>query len=466
MSARGGGPRDLRQYEATILTLDEAGFGRATITVPGAGERTLAVRNALPGETVTAVVRHRRRGVWYAEAAAPSGILPAAETRGGLSVVPAPDRVTAPCSVFPRCGGCALQHQAHAVQLDDKMRRVAGLLASAVPANPAAPVQAPTWLSPVVGPRFHYRYKARLGARWVGHDLLLGFRESFGNRVVRMSECPVLAPQLNDALPELARVLSGLSVARAIPQVELAAGDVDAAFVVRHLEPLTPADERALQAFERRGLRSIYLQPAGPESLRAPVTGLAPAPLGYALPAFGLHFAFLPTDFTQVNPHVNRMLVETVVLGLGLPPEARVADLFCGIGNFSLALARRGYRVEGYEASAGAIQRARSNAQRNDLARRANFAVADLYGSAVLDLSGVRGLVLDPPRSGAGPRLLDWLAAPSLERVAYVSCNPLTFASDAVILQSAGFRLRTLRIFDMFPHTSHVETFGLFERGS
>lgn len=457
MSARGGGRQELRQHEVTIQALDDAGFGRAAINVPGAGERILAVRNALPGETVIAVVRHRRRGIWYAEAVWPDSHTPQ---------LSAPDRVAAPCPAFPRCGGCALQHQAHAAQLNDKMRRVTALLAEAGDGSilRSAAAHSSVWLPPVVGPRFHYRYKARLGARWVDDRLLLGFRESFGNRVVRMSECPVLAPQLTDALPELARLLGGLSVARAIPQIELAAGDEDAAFIVRHLEPLTASDERALQAFERPGQRAVYLQPAGPDSLRAPVTGLAPAPLGYALPAFGLHYAFLPTDFTQVNPHINRALVETAVLALGLPRGALIADLFCGIGNFSLALARFGYGVRGYEASPGAILRARANADRNDLGHFATFSVADLYGMAVPDLAGVRGLVLDPPRSGAGPRLADWLQAPSLERVAYVSCNPLTFASDAVILQSAGYRLRTLRIFDMFPHTSHVETFGLFER--
>lgn len=457
MSARGGGRQTVRQHEVTIQTLDEAGFGRATISVPGAGERTIAVRNALPGETVIAVVRHRRRGIWYAEALWPESSAPE---------VAAADRVAAPCPVFPRCGGCALQHQAHTAQLRDKMGRLAVLLAEAGLDSTRDPATGnpPAWLTPVVGPRFHYRYKARLGARWVEDRLLLGFRESFGNRVVRMSECPVLAPQLTDALPELADVLGRLSIARAIPQVELAAGDEDAAFIVRHLEPLTPLDERVLQAFERPGQRAVYLQPAGPESLRAPVTGLSPAPLGYALPAFGLHYAFLPTDFTQVNPQVNRVLVETVVLALGLPSGAAVADLFCGIGNFSLALARYGYSVHGYESSPGAILRARANAERNDLGRAARFSVVDLYGSALPDLAGVRALVLDPPRSGAGPHLSDWLQSPGLERVAYVSCNPLTFAGDAVILQSAGFRLRTLRVFDMFPHTSHVETFGLFER--
>jgi 23S rRNA (uracil1939-C5)-methyltransferase len=225
-------------------------------------------------------------------------------------------------------------------------------------------------------------------------------------------------------------------------------------------------EEERLAAWAANSGCAIYLQSAGYESLRAPVSGAEPALLAYELPAFDLRFEFLPTDFTQVNPHVNRLLVDTVLATLDLPVGSPVIDLFCGIGNFSLALARRGFQVLGLEAAAGAVARAEHNAQRNDLQSRAQFGVADLHavGDRAVALPSARALVLDPPRSGAGPNLAAWCRTPDLEQIAYVSCNPETFASDAVVLAAAGFRLVNVRVFDMFPHTAHVETFGFFRR--
>jgi 23S rRNA (uracil1939-C5)-methyltransferase len=279
-----------------------------------------------------------------------------------------------------------------------------------------------------------------------------------------MTECRTLALPLAAALPALGDVLGSLSVAERIPQVELAAGDAAAAFVVRHLDALSPADERALAAFARAGRRAVWLQPAGYDSLRLLEPDRSPALLNYANPDFGLLFEFLPTDFTQVNPVVNRALVRSAVLALGVRQGDAVVDLFCGIGNFSLALARAGARVQGFESGPGAVQRAGHNAALNGLTDRAEFAVQDLYEAAAPELPDARLMLLDPPRSGAGPNLRSWVAGSGLERIAYVSCNPGTFAADAVVLQESGFRLAEVGVFDMFPHTAHIETLGLFVR--
>lgn len=438
-------------YAVMIDSLGADGLGRARVNLPGAGERELAVRNALPGETIDAVVRRRRKGIWFAQ--------------GERVGPPSPERVVARCAHFEQCGGCVAQHRDHDLQLEFKTRQVKELLV-------ARGLTPPDFGRPVTGPTFAYRHKARLGARYVDGELLIGFREAFSNRVVRMESCQILAPQIHAALPGLARVLGGFGAAGQIPQIEVAAGDRDCAFVVRHLVPLSAHEEEQLAAWAANAGCAIYLQPAGYDSLRAPVTGVHPRVLAYELPAFDLRFEFLPTDFTQVNPHVNRLLVDAVIQALDLPPGAAVTDLFCGIGNFSLALARRGYQVLGLEAAGGAVARATHNALLNDLQSHARFAVADLH--AVCDqaaalpsaqaLASAQALVLDPPRSGAGPNLAAWCQSPGLEQIAYVSCNPETFASDAVVLGAAGFRLVDIRVFDMFPHTAHVETFGFFRR--
>jgi 23S rRNA (uracil1939-C5)-methyltransferase len=430
--------RQPRRLDVLVTGLSEEGLGIAE-----AEHRTLRIRDALPGEQVRALVRKRRGGVWFAQA----------ESRDSA----APERVQPPCAAFPRCGGCALQHVDYDAQLAHKHAMVLGLLAAQgiEPAHVRAPVS---------GPRFHYRYKARLGVRLVDGQLLVGFREPFGNRVARMNECVALAAPLATALPDLARTLDGLEVRDRIPQVEVAAGDAGAAFIVRHLVPLTDADTAALARFEAAGSRRVYLQPEGYDSIRGLRGDMGMDWLEYGNPEFGLSFQFLPTDFTQVNPVINRALVQSAVIALDPAPGDRVADLFCGIGNFSLALARRGAYVRGYESGEGAVARAWHNAARNGLCDRAEFAVQDLYDPSGAELAQARLMLIDPPRSGAGPNLRTWTAGRTLERIAYVSCNPRTFASDAAVLRESGFALAQLGVFDMFPHTAHVETLGLFVR--
>lgn len=436
--------RGPREVEVRILALDDAGLGEGD-----ADGHPLHARNALPGELVNVRVLRRRRGVWHGEADTPAHA--------------SPWRRPPACPAYPRCGGCALQHVDYEAQLEHKQNR----LRSALERQGVQPIE---WLQPVTGPRFHYRYKARLGVRLVGEELLAGFREGFSNRVARMDDCKTLALPFARVLPDLKGTLATLSVPHRIPQVELAGGDRDFAVIIRHLVPLEHDDREKLHGFARRTAIRVYLQSGGYDTV-APLQGdgaetkdHGDVPLSYLNPDFGLCFRFLPTDFTQVNPWINRALVRAALAALAPQPGAAVIDLFCGIGNFSLALARRGQRVLGLEFSSGAVARARDNAALNGLSQRAEFAVADLYDSGCPELPESEYLVLDPPRSGAGPNLGRWIAETGAARIVYVSCNPETFAGDAAVLGEGGFELEKAGMFDMFPHTAHVESLGLFSR--
>jgi 23S rRNA (uracil1939-C5)-methyltransferase len=307
----------------------------------------------------------------------------------------------------------------------------------------------------------------------VGEQVLAGFREGFGSRVARMSDCKTLALPFARMLPELRHTLGRLSQPGRIPQVELAGGDRDFAIIVRHLTELDRRDRDLLADFGRRTGMRLFVQPGGYDTVTPLRQALDPDSgtqrgddphLSYTNADFGLCYQFLPTDFTQVNPYVNRALVRDALLGLAPRPGGVVVDLFCGIGNFSLAMARLGMRVLGLENAAGAVARATGNAANNGLSAWAEFALADLYDARCPELPEADYLVLDPPRSGAGPNLERWVDSPRLQRIAYVSCNPRSFAGDAARLADQGFELDEAGIFDMFPHTAHVETLGLFSR--
>ncbi len=427
-----------REIQVAISTLDGDGCGGASV-----GERRVRIKNGLPGETVSARVLKRRKGEWLAEAFE--------------IATPSADRRSAACRYFPRCGGCSMQHLDYARQLalkEDGLRQ-------ALSENGVVPV---SFEQPVHGPRFNYRTKARLGVRVVGGEVLVGFRESFGNRVGRMTECLTLTEPLSRLLVPLKQLIAELSAPGRIPQVELAGGDAEAAIILRHLDPLTEADRNAIASFSREHGIRVYTQSGGYDTV-LPASASATEPyLGYANPDFGLHFLFTPMDFTQVNLSMNRKLVQSAVLGIDARPGERVLDLFCGIGNFSLPLAASGYQVVGLEASAPAIERAGMNARHNGLSERCEFAVQDLYHADCLNPGQADYLVLDPPRSGAGPNLPAWLQTTGAKRVVYVSCSPASFAKDARILASAGFVLEQVGIYDMFPNTAHVETLGIFQR--
>lgn len=427
-----------KEVQFTVESLDSDGHG-----LGWCNDRRVKAKNALPGETVTMKVLKKRGGTWFGEAASPSS--------GGSAM-----RVEPACDYFPRCGGCAMQHLDYHAQLQLKQAQLADALA-------AVAVQPARFNPPVHGPRLGYRTKARLGVRLVGDQLLAGFRETYSNRVGRMEACQTLIPEFSDLLIPLKCLISGFDQPARIPQVELAAGDDARAMIFRHLDPMSPKDLQRLQEFARTRDVSVHLQSGGYDTVAQLEHSRSPF-LGYANPDFGLHFQFLPWDFTQVNLKMNRELVRTALMAFPSAPKAVLLDLFCGIGNFSLAAAARGFEVVGLEASDDSVTRASMNARRNGLVERCEFRVADLY-DPVCELPGKADyLLLDPPRSGAGPNLDRWVETVQPKQVVYVSCQPKTFAADAAVLQQCGYELEQVGIFDMFPNTAHVETLGSFTR--
>jgi 23S rRNA (uracil1939-C5)-methyltransferase len=278
-----------------------------------------------------------------------------------------------------------------------------------------------------------------------------------------MDACETLIPEFSALLPSLKILISSLRQPDRIPQIEIAAGDSDHALILRHLDPLDASDRQRLQAFAKQHRVAVFLQSGGYDTIEALSVDQSPY-LGYANVDFGLYYHFLPWDFTQVNLLMNRYLVLAALSAFGTPAAGRLFDLFCGIGNFSLAAARLGWDVVGFEAAAESVARAQGNAGLNGLASRCEFRVADLYDPGC-DLSGACDyLLLDPPRSGAGPNLARWIETLQPSKLVYVSCQPGTFATDAAILQRSGYQLDQVGIFDMFPNTAHVETLGSFSR--
>jgi 23S rRNA (uracil1939-C5)-methyltransferase len=370
-------------------------------------------------------------------------------------------RVTPACEYFSVCGGCSLQHLDAAAQIGEKERLLRDKL------RQFGGVEPESWLPPLAGPAWGYRRSARLGVRNVPKKggIIIGFRERRSSYITPLRDCRTLDTRAARLLPALIDLISGLARNDRIPQLEVACGDDEAALVFRHLESLDAADLASLAAFGRQQGIRIYLQPQGPESV-APLEPAEPPPLSYRLPEFDVTIHFRPTDFIQVNADVNRQMVACAVDLLDPQPAERVVDLFCGLGNFTLPLARRAAQVTGVEAERRLVLGARDNALRNGIAN-AEFRQVDLYDEAQAHdfWAGARfdKLLIDPPRSGA-MEVLKQLPASGSRRLVYVSCNPATLARDSeYLVNSRGYRLARVGVMDMFPHTNHVESIAVFE---
>jgi len=428
--------------QARIESLTQDGRGVAHVE-----ERRVFVHGALPGEEVLFKYTKARRR--YDEAVTVSVLRPA------------PQRVEPRCAHFGVCGGCSLQHLSVDAQILVKQRVLLEALGSVGGVEPARV------LPPLQTDRhWGYRRKARLGVRYVAKKgrVLVGFRERGHSFITDLTGCEVLHPKVGVLLPELAALINGLSIRERIPQIEVAMGDRDCVLVFRVLDPPSEGDLERFASFAHDHDVVVYLQDQGPESAR-PWNGV-PVELSYRLPDFASEIVFSPNDFTQVNSDINRVMVRQAVELLDPQPQDRVLDLFCGLGNFSLPLARRAASVVGIEADAGLVTRARTNAQRNQIAN-VQFFAADLYAPVDDDSwmrQGFDKALLDPPRSGAW-EILDRLPSLGVEVIVYVSCNPTTLARDAGYLVSdLGYRLGAAGVIDMFPHTAHVESIALFER--
>jgi 23S rRNA (uracil1939-C5)-methyltransferase len=430
------------------LTHEGEGVVRGTdITAgPGAG-KTVFIAGALPGERVT----FRRRG--FHKSHDEAELIEVLE--------PSPRRVTPRCAHFGVCGGCALQHLDPVEQIAIKQKELAGNL------ERIGNVMPDTWLPPLLGPHWNYRRRARLSSRFVikkGRSLV-GFREKQGKYVADVQRCEVLAEPVGSLIAKLGDLLSGMDGRESIPQIEVALSDGERVLVFRVLAPLGTPDLARLTAFEREHSLRILLQPGGLDT----VTPLTPGPvdLHYRLDEFDLRLDFTATDFVQVNAAINQSMVSRAIELLEVGPTDRVLDLYCGLGNFTLPLARRAAGVVGVEGDAGLINRARANAAANGIGN-AQFHVADLSQAPDKTIPWMRGgydkVLLDPPRVGAR-EVLSAVAHLAPRRVVYISCHTGSLARDlGVLTHELGFRLRAAGVLDMFPHTTHVESMAVLER--
>jgi 23S rRNA (uracil1939-C5)-methyltransferase len=449
-------PGDAPDDWLTIDALDQDARGVAR----RADGKVVFIDGALPGEQVRCSVE-RRKNQWE------QGTMTALRRDSAQRVRPR-------CPHFGlhagACGGCKMQHLHPAAQVAIKQRVLEDNLWH------LAKVRPQMILRPIEGPAWGYRHRARLSVRHVAKKgaVLVGFHERKSRYVADMGVCPVLPERVSRLLLPLRELIGAMASRDRLPQIELAVGDDAIVLVLRHLEALPEADLVRLREFASHHELQWWLQPKGPDSVHR-LDDEAP-PLTYALPEFGLRLQFLPTDFTQVNAAINRVLVSQAVELLAPQPHERVIDWFCGLGNFSLPLATRASQVLGIEGSAALVRRASDNAARNGLAHKALFEARDLFAidaAAVAALGSAERWLVDPPREGAfalSKALAELHAAPvpgyePPRRIVYVSCNPATLARDAgLLVHQAGYRCTHAGVVNMFPHTAHVESLAVFER--
>lgn len=378
-----------------------------------------------------------------------------------------PQRIEPRCPHFGVCGGCSLQHLSPEDQIAAKQERLLENLTHLGKVSPG------TVLPPLTAAPWGYRRKARLGVKFMRRDevMRVGFREKHSSFLTDARQCDVLHPIIGQRLTAMGELVNSLSVRDKIPQIEVAVSDANTdantALVFRHLEPLADDDIQKLIDFGRANKLAIFVQSKGPKTIQR----LWPAPeendgfyLGYQLPNYDVEIQFQPTDFTQVNAELNKLMIDRAIDMLDLQADDRVLDLFCGLGNFSLPLARKAGRVVGVEGEATLVERARENAARNGISN-VEFHAADLNGDLEAEPwygHGFNKLLLDPPRSGAAT-VVEKLPHPHPQTIVYISCDPATLARDAgVLVNQHGYQLVSAGVMDMFPHTAHVESIALF----
>ena len=454
------------------LDLDAQGIARLAPSEEEAAQdqsgKVIFIKGALPTELVTYTVTSDKAR------------FSKAKVREILK--PAVFRAEPKCAAFGVCGGCTMQHLDIRAQVAMKQRVLEDDL------HHIAKVKPEEILRPMGGPTWEYRHRARLSA--VNRSIkkgtvLIGFHEGKSGYVADMLACEILPKHVSDLLPQMRKLVMGLSIVDRMPQIEIAVGEPEdaqsddpqkskpvTALVFRNLKPLTVEDEQLLRTFADQHQVWIWLQPKGIETVAPfyPETGK----LCYRLPEFEIEMPFKPADFTQVNHMMNRALVSRAIRLLEVQSTDRVLDLFCGIGNFTLPLARKAKQVLGIEGLESLTARAKANAQHNGLMDKASFMQSDLFEvtpETVASWGRAERWLMDPPREGAMD-ICKALAELHLqqsellpERIVYVSCNPKTLARDVEILcHQAGYRLSSAGIINMFPHTSHVESMAVFDR--
>ena len=431
----------LPELDADVVALAHDGRGIARID-----GKVVFVAGALPGERVRLRILRRRRQLDEAQLV---GILSAS-----------PDRVEPRCAHFGVCGGCSLQHLSGPAQLAAKQHQLLEDLARIGKVRPLH------ILDPLQGPQWGYRRRARLGVRYVHKKgrVLAGFRERDKPYLADLRACEVLVPALRTLPAELAALVGTLSIRDTLPQVEVSVGDAQVALVFRVMQRPSEADDVLLAAFgERLGVQ-IFLQDGGPDTVRP--LHPAPAGLSYRVDGEAVSIGFRPLDFVQVNRDINEAMVAAAIDNLQAGSADTVLDLFCGLGNFTLPLARRVLEVTGLEGDKALIDGARANAGANGIVN-ARFATENLFEPAAWGAWAAQRyarVLLDPPRAGA-LAAVQRMAAWSPQRIVYISCHPGSLARDAgILVETQGYRLLAAGVMDMFPQTTHVESIAVFER--
>ncbi len=445
----------MQQHTLLIESLDMEGRGVGHLqNEDGSAGKVVFVEGALPGERVE-YQSFRRKPKWEA------ATVTALHNESALRVQPK-------CVHFGVCGGCAMQHLEPGAQVAVKQRVLEDNLWH------LGKVRAQMMLTPVHGPTWGYRFRARLSVRHVAKKggMLVGFHERKSSFIADMTSCQILPPNVSAMLVPLRELVGSLSIFDRMPQIELAVGDAVTALVLRNMEPLNESDEEKLKAFADRYKVQWWLQPKGPDTVYpfypADVT------LRYLLPEYGVQMPFKPTDFTQVNHQINRVLVSKALRLLDVQPDERVADLFCGLGNFTLPLATLAREVVGIEGSTALTARALENAKLNGLDGKTTFHCRNLFEASAADFAALGRfdrILIDPPREGAFAvcQALVELGQSDTsmrpKRIVYVSCNPSTLARDAgYLVHQGGYVLSRAGVVNMFPHTAHVESIAVFER--
>ncbi|HIE78167.1 MAG TPA: 23S rRNA (uracil(1939)-C(5))-methyltransferase RlmD [Candidatus Thioglobus sp.] len=427
-----------KTYELRIESLSHEGRGVAHLE-----DKVIFVSGALPGETVIADRTYTRAK--FEEA----------DTREVLKA--ANNRITPKCEVFGICGGCSFQHLSSSDQIMAKSKWLSDAF------KQQAKIEPDSWLEPLHSDSWGYRRKARLGVRYVAKKdkVLIGFREKKSSFITDMNRCEVLYPSIGEHLEELSSCIDNLSIKKHIPQIEVAIGEHETVLILRHLQPLSARDEQILIDCALELNITWYTQIGGLDTVKP--LGASSA-LTYSLPEHNIEMEFIPTDFTQVNFNINERMINLAIEMLELSDKDEVIDLFCGIGNFTLPIARQSKSVVGIEGDTGLVERAKSNANKNNI-KNAKFYKANLFDE-VSGFEWFRGktynkALIDPARSGA-IEIVDLLPKLGVSRVVYVSCNPATLARDTARLIELGYKLESAGVIDMFPQTSHVESIALF----
>ncbi|MBI1174345.1 MAG: 23S rRNA (uracil(1939)-C(5))-methyltransferase RlmD [Sideroxydans sp.] len=426
-----------------IESLDHEGRG-----IAHADGKVIFVEGALTGERVT--YSSYRKKPSYEQA------------KVGQLLKPSFMRVQPKCVNFDVCGGCSMQHLEVRAQVAVKQRVLEDNL------QRIGKVKAATILPPIYGQPWGYRQRARLSVRHVlkKDRTLVGFREKNGKYVADMQHCEILTPKIAGLLPMLGKLNESLSIRDAVPQIEVAVGEQVDVLVLRIMRALSLEDEAAIRLFADTHGVQFWLQTKGPETVQPFYPLDAPA-LSYSLPEFDVEMPFAPTEFTQVNSGMNRLMVSRAIRLLAPQPHERIADFFCGLGNFTLPIARRGAQVLGIEGSAALVRRAQQNAAHNGLSGHAKYAAMNLFemdGPTLAELGAFDKWLVDPPRDGA-IELVKAIGDNGPRRIVYVSCNPATLARDAeVLVHVKGYALKAAGVMNMFPQTSHVESIAVFTR--